>query len=452
MTHQGSAELLGTEKITKLLFNYSVPAIVATAASSVYNIIDRIFIGHGVGPLAIAGLALTLPLMNLVASFGALVGIGSSTMVSIRLGQRDRQKAIRTLGTAVMMNVVLGLVVAILALIFLDPILYVLGASQLTLPYAKEFMQIILIGNVFTHLYLGMNSIMRSSGYPHKAMITTLLTVVMNLMLAPLFIFVFNWGIRGAALATVISQIIGCIWVLFHFLKPQSSVRFLPGYFNLEKKIVSDIVSIGIANFLMLISGSIVVILINRSLEEYGGDFAIGAFGIINSISNLIMMIVIGFNQGMQPIVGYSFGAKNIARVKQAFKYTLIAGTCVTTLGFLVCQIFPHQLASAFTKNTELIKLAVQGMHIVFILFPIVGFQMVTTSFFQSIGRARVSIILSLSRQILFLAPLTLILPRIFNLTGVWTSMPAADFIAFLLTLLVLRYHLKSLEKPKFVR
>jgi putative MATE family efflux protein len=450
---RGNANDLGVEKVGKLLLQYSLPAITATAAASLYNIIDRIFIGQGVGPLAISGLALTFPLMNITAAFGSMVGVGASAMVSIRLGQHDRKGATKILGNAVMLNIIFGIIIGLITLIFLEPILYALGASKDTIPYAKEFMQVILIGNVFAHLYLGLNNIIRASGYPGKAMVITLVTVAVNLVLAPIFIFVFKWGIRGAALATVFAQFIGTINAVWHFTKLDSFVRFLPGYMKLKKKIIGEIVSIGLPNFIMLIFGSLVISIFNLSLRKYGGDFAIGAFGIIASIANLAAMVVIGFNQGMQPIVGYNYGAKQIPRAIRAFKLTVFAATCVTTFMFLLAELFPRFIASAFTNNEELLDLAVMGMRLNLLLFPIVGFQIVTASFFQSIGKAKFSIFLSLSRQVLFLIPALFILPHFWQLKGVWLAGPVADFASSLLTLFVLRWQLNKLhnEFPAFV-
>lgn len=443
---KGNTNDLGVETLGKLLIRYSIPAIVATSAASLYNIIDRIFIGQGVGPLAISGLALTFPLMNILAAFGAMVGVGASSMVSIRLGQHDRKGATLILGNAVMLNLIMGLVVGLGTLVFLDPILYALGASKDTLPYAKEFMQILLIGNVLTHLYYGLNNIMRASGYPGKAMVTTLITVGVNLILAPIFIFVFNWGIRGAALATVLAQMIGTTSAVHHFTQTKSFLHFLPGYFKLKMAIIKDIISIGMSSFLMLIAASVVVSIMNLSLRKHGGDYAIGAYGIINSIANLVVMVVIGFNQGMQPIVGYNFGAHQIPRVIRTFKLTLFAGTCVVCFGFIVAEIFPALIASAFTSNDELIDLATTGMRLNLIMFPIVGFQVVTSNFFQSIGKAKVSIFLTLTRQVLFLIPALLILPLFFGLNGVWLSAPLADFTASLLTFFVLKWQVKKLK------
>jgi len=447
---KGSADDLRNEKLGKLLLSYSLPAIIATSAASLYNITDRIFIGQGVGPLAISGLALTFPLMNITAAFGAMVGVGASAMVSIRLGQHDRRGATQILGNAVMLNIILGISVGLIALIFLEPLLYALGASIDTFPYAREYMQVVLAGNVFTHLYLGMNNIMRASGYPSKAMVTTLITVGVNLILDPFFIFVLDWGIRGAAIATVLSQIAGTITVVVHFVKGKSFVHFLPGYMKLKKLIIGDIISIGMSNFLMLIAGSIVITLINISLGIYGGDLAVGAFGIVYSITNLAAMVVVGLNQGMQPIVGYNYGALKTERVLKAFKMTVFAATAVTSFMFLFAEIFPGMIARAFTKSPDLIGLTVRGMRLNLMVFPIVGFQMVTSSFFQSIGKARFSIFLSLTRQVLFLIPALLILPRFLGLDGVWLGGPVSDFSSSLLTLFVLKWQIGILKKRQF--
>ncbi len=441
-----STSNLGVEKIGKLLLQYSVPAIVATAAASIYNIIDRIFIGQGVGALAISGLAITFPLMNITAAFGAMVGVGASSMVSIRLGQNNKQSATQILGNALMLNVILGIAVSIITLIFLDPILFALGASDNTLSYAKEFMEIILLGNVFCQVYLGLNSIMRASGYPTKAMITSLVTVVINAILAPLFIFVFKWGIRGAALATVCAQIAGSLLVILHFTRRNSFLRFLPGCLKLKIEIIKDIISIGMSNFLMLIAGSAVISIINLSLSKYGGDYAVGAYGIINSIGNLGVMIVIGFNQGMQPIVGYNYGACNIARVIRAFRLTILFATCVTSCLFLLAEIFPSAIASAFTTDNKLIELTTIGMRLNLLMFSIVGFQMVTSNFFQSIGKAKISIFLSVSRQVLFLIPALLILPHFLGLNGVWLGSPTADITSSILTFIVLKWQIKKIK------
>jgi putative MATE family efflux protein len=435
----GVSGTLGRAGIGKLLAQYSLPAIIGNSAASLYNIVDRVFIGHGVGPMAISGLALTLPLMNLAAAFGAMVGVGGSALVSIRLGEQRKGEAQAILGNTVFLNLALGSAFSVLALIFLDQVLFVMGASPRTLPYAREFMQIILAGNIFTHLYLGLNNVMRASGYPRKAMLTTLLTVGINIVLAPLFIFVFGWGIRGAAMATVCAQAAGAVRSVLHFIRKDSCVRFCPGCFRPDPKIIRDIISVGMSNFAMLFCSSFVAVAYNMQLARHGSDYAIGAFGIVNSLANLSVMVAAGLNQGMQPIAGYNFGARRFDRVTRVFRLAVMAATCITTLGFVMGEVFPQVVARAFTNDRELIGQSVIGLRYTFAVFPLVGFQMVTSSFFQSIGKAWISMLLSLSRQALFLIPCLLILPGFFGLGGVWLSGPAADFTASLVTLVLLK-------------
>ncbi|HNY42880.1 MAG TPA: MATE family efflux transporter, partial [Bryobacteraceae bacterium] len=335
------ATTLGTGKVGRLLLEYSFPAIIGNSAASLYNVIDRIFIGHGVGPMAISGLALTFPMMNLAAAFGALVGAGAAALVSIRLGQRNRQEANVILGNTVFLNLVLSTAFSVVCLVFLDNALFAMGASSQTLPYARQFMQIILAGNVFTHLYLGLNNVMRASGYPRKAMFTTLLTVGVNVVLAPLFIFVFGWGIRGAAFATVCAQVVGTVRSVLHFAQKDSIVHFYPGCLKPNLRIIKDIFSIGMSNFVMLSCASFVSVAYNLRLARFGGDYAIGAFGIVNSIASLVIMIAAGLNLGMQPIAGYNFGARKFDRVERVFRLAVICSTLVTTLGFILAEVFP---------------------------------------------------------------------------------------------------------------
>jgi len=444
---KNNKDSLATEPINVLFWSYCIPAIIATTASSLYNIIDRIFIGNWVGPLAISGLALTFPIMNLAAAFGTLVGAGASARVSILLGEGRREEAIKTLGNALLMNILIGISFSIIGLIFLDPILYLFGASEDTIPYARDFMQIILMGNAVTHIFFGLNSIMRASGYPTKAMISTLLTVTINVILAPLFIYHFHWGIRGAALATVLSQTVGMIWVLAHFIHKKSIIHFLPTCFKLVHNIIVDIFSIGMSPFLIHVASCIVAIVMNYQLGKFGGDLSIGAFGIINSVVGLVMMIVFGFAQGMQPVVGYNWGAKKINRVVNTFMKTILYASLITTLGFLVSMFAPHQIALAFNNDEQLVKLTVNGIRLYMIAFPIVGFQMVTSYFFQSIGKVRISIWLSLSRQVLCLTPLLFILPLFWQLNGVWLAPAISDLISSLITGGVLLHFYLKLRK-----
>ncbi|MDH6359257.1 MATE family efflux transporter [Parabacteroides sp. PF5-9] len=444
MAKQNSPLVLGTEKISKLLMQYAVPAIIAMTASSLYNIADSVFIGHGVGALAISGLALTFPLMNLAAAFGSLVGVGASTLVSVKLGQKDYVGAKNVLGNVLVLNVVLGIAFSIVCLAFLDPILYFFGASENTIDYARDYMVIILFGNVITHMYLGLNAVLRSSGYPQMAMYATLASVVINVLLNPIFIFWWGWGIKGAAWATVISQVISLTWQVIHFSNPKQLLHFQKGIYRLRKELVKGILYIGLSPFLMNICSSLIIILINRGLMRYGGDMAIGAYGIVNRITFLFIMVIMGFNQGMQPIAGFNFGARHYNRVTEVTKLTMKWATGVATFGFVLCQFFPSLMVQMFTTDQELIDAAVYGLHIVFAVFPIVGFQMVATNFFLSIGMSKKAIFLSLTRQLLFLVPCLIILPRIWGVFGVWVSIPVADLIATIVTAVVLIHQFRQ--------
>lgn len=441
---------LGADSIARLLVHYSLPAIVGMTATSLYNVVDRIFIGNGVGPLAIAGLALTMPIMNLTAAFGAMIGAGASTTVSIRLGQQRHQDAVHTLGNTLVLNFIIGFGITFFGLVFLEPILILFGASPATLPFAKDFMQIILLANLFNHNFIGLNNVMRASGYPKKAMWSSILTVLVNIGLAPVFIFAFGWGIRGAALATALAQLVGFVWVMFHFMNPSSFLHFQKGTFRLKKRIVKDIISIGLSPFLIHTTASLVAVVINVSLGYYGGtdgDLAIGAYGIINSIILLFLMIVMGLNMGMQPIAGYNFGAQKMDRVVHVYKLTMIAASIVTIVGFLLAMLFPTSIVGLFTDHAPLRDLSASAMRIAMIVFPIVGFQMVTTNFFQSIGKVRLSIFLSLSRQLIFLIPGLILFPRMWGLTGVWIAIPFGDFCASLVTLFVILKQYKQLVR-----
>jgi putative MATE family efflux protein len=444
MSVHGTIDDLEAGAIGRLLLRYSIPAIVGMTAFSLYNIIDRIFIGQGVGASAISGLAITLPIMNLAVAFGAMVGVGASVTISIRLGEKNNADATLVLGNAVLLNIVISIAFSIVVLGFLDGILRAFGASSETLPYARQFLQIILAANIVTHVYMGLNNIMRASGYPRKAMAATLLTIGINIVLAPLLIFVFKWGIRGAATATVCSQVIGMVWVLLHFAGRRSCVRFERGCLKPRARIIKDIISIGMSAFLMNVCLCLIMSIINLRLVKYGGDFAVGAFGIINSILMFFAMVVLGLTQGMQPIAGYNFGANRKDRVGEVFRYTVVAASCVTFAGFLLGECIPGPISRAFTTSRDLIDLSTTGMRIVLAMFPLVGFQMVTANLFQSIGKAQISIFLSLSRQVLFLIPALFILSRIFGLNGVWAAMPASDLAATVLTFIVLKNQMKK--------
>ena len=438
MAKTGTPTELGTQPIGKLLLQYAIPAIIAMTASSLYNMVDSIFIGHGVGPLAISGLAITFPLMNLAAAFGSLVGVGASTLVSVKLGQKDYATAQNILGNVVTLNFIIGIGFSILTLLFLDPILYFFGASPDTISYARDYMVIILLGNVITHMYLGLNALLRASGHPQKAMTATITTVIINTILDPIFIYLFHWGIQGAAIATILAQIISLVWQFKTFTNKNELLHLRRGIYKLRGTIVKNTIAIGMSPFLMNLAACFIVIVINQGLKRYGGDLSIGAFGIVNRLVFIFVMIVMGLNQGMQPIAGYNFGAKLYGRVNKVLRLTIIYATAVTTFGFLVGMLVPDLVVGIFTSDAELTELSVTGLRITVMFFPIIGFQMVTSNFFQSIGMAGKAIFLSLTRQMLILLPCLLVLPQFFGVAGVWYSMPVSDLLASLIALVML--------------
>lgn len=447
MTTKATATELGTERIGKLLTQYAIPAIIAMTAASLYNMVDSIFIGHGVGPMAISGLAITFPFMNLAAAFGSLVGVGASTLISVKLGQKDYTTAQQILGNVVSLNLIIGILFSVVTLAFLDPILYFFGASEATLPYARDYMVTILLGNVITHMYLGLNSVLRSAGHPQKAMLATILTVVVNTILDPLFIYGFDMGIRGAAVATILAQVISLAWLVKIFGNKNELLHFCKGIYRLKRILVENIIGIGLAPFFMNLASCMIIILINKGLKEYDSDLAIGAFGISNRIVFLFVMIVMGLNQGMQPIAGYNYGAQQYHRVNQVMKLTVIAATIVTTTGFLVGVLVPELAVSAFTNYDRLIELSARGLRITVLFFPIIGFQMVTSNFFQSIGMAKKAIILSLSRQVLILIPCLFILPLFWGADGIWYSMPVSDALASIIAAIMLYSQFKRFKQ-----
>ncbi|MEI3530920.1 MAG: MATE family efflux transporter [Bacteroidaceae bacterium] len=437
---------LSQKLVFSLLLQYAIPAIVAMVASSLYNIVDGIFIGQGVGAGAIMGLAITMPIMNLSAAFGAMVGVGGSTLLSVKLGEKDYNFAAKILGNVITLNCIIGIGLGAVMLLFLDPILRFFGASDYTIPYARDFMVIVLIGNVFTHLFLGLNAMLRSSGKPKKAMKATIMTVIINIALAPLFIFVLHLGIRGAALATILSQLIVLLWQFKLFSNPDELIHLRRDTYRLERRIVTGSLSIGLSPFLINLCACIVVIIINKQLVSYGGDVAVGAYGIANRMMFFFVMVVIGINQGMQPIAGFNFGAKHYTRLNQVLKYAITIATGIWIVGFIVCVLLATPVASAFTNDEELLKEAAHALRVMNLVVPIIGFQMITIGFFQSIGKAGISIFLSLTRQLLFLVPLLLILPNFFGLEGIWYSVPIADGTAAITAAIVLIYHMRKFK------
>ena len=440
---------LGTEKIGKLLKQYALPAIIAMVASSLYNMVDSIFIGQGMGPLAISGLAITFPLMNLSTAFGTLVGAGAATMLSVLLGQQHYKAANKILGNVVSLNIIIGLLFMAVSLIYIDPILYFFGASENTLPYAKEYITIILYGNIITHLYFGLNAAMRSTGNPKKAMGLTIFTVVFNTILDPIFIFVLDMGIAGAAWATVIAQTVAMILVMTHFSNRSRAIHFSKGIIRLHWKVAKTSLIVGMGPFLMNAAACIVTLFINQQLRDYSGDLGIGAYGICNRFIFMFVMICMGLNQGMQPIAGYNYGARQYSRVREVFWKTARLATYVTTICFIIGVFIPKAAVGIFTHDQELTEIAANALRVLTFVFPIVGFQIIGTNFFQSLGIVKKSIFLSLSRQLLFLLPALYILPLFLGTEGVWYSFMVSDILAASLTAVLIRQTFKKFNKLK---
>lgn len=431
-----STDILGKQTIGQLLWQYSLPAIIASLATSLYNIVDSIFIGRGVGAMAITGLAITFPLMNLVVAFCVLVAVGGATISSIFLGQRNVAKAAMTVGNVTILCLIHAVIIMTVGLVWLDPILYFFGATDQTVPYAREFMYIILAGTPISYVFLGLNNLMRATGYPRKAMISALLSVAVNVVAAPIFIFVFEWGIAGAALATVLGQLAAFIWVLAHFISPKSEIHFTRKAWNIDWSIVRKVYAIGTSPFLMNCCACLVVVFINKALLDSAGadgNLAVGAYGIINRTSMFFVMIIFGITQGMQPILGYNYGAASWQRVRETLMKGIWIATAVSLVGWLLTEIFPDTISNMFTTDKSMIAIARDGFRIFFLFYPFVGSQIVIQNYFQSIGMPKLSIFLSLTRQLIFLLPLLCLLPPHYGVDGVWIAMCSSDFIAFAL-------------------
>ena len=439
---------LETKKISTLLKEYAVPGIIAMTASSLYNMVDSIYIGHikDVGALAISGLAVTFPIMNLGTAIGTLVGVGASTLVSMLLGQKNYVTANKVLPNVVTLNVVLGALFSLLVLLFLKPVLFFFGASEAIYPFARDYMIIILAGFIVTHLYFALNSLIRATGNPKLAMGLTLFTVISNAILDPVFIFGFGLGVKGAALATVLCQTMSLAYSLVYFSSGRNVIHFGKRIFGFSAKIARTSLGIGLGPFLMNVAACLVTMFVNQQLRNYGGDLAIGAYGIINRISFLFLMVVMGLNQGMQPIASYNYGAGKGLRVKAVYRLTVAWATAVCIFGFIICELFPGVAVSAFTNDPELKGIATHGMRIMNCMFPILGFQIVSTNLFQCLGMVKKSVFLSLSRQLIFLLPALYLLPLFFGIEGVWASYPVSDLIAFIFTLILIIRLIRQLE------
>ena len=449
MLKTASIEELENKKINKLLWQYALPAIIGMLVNALYNIIDRIYIGHGpnLGDHAIGGLGIVLPIMNLTAAVGMLVGAGSASRISICLGRGDKETAEKIIGNSFLMTLFFTGTLITFLFIFLDPILMRIGATEETFPYAKEFLLYYLPGNIFLTMCFNFNSMMRASGYPTKAMYTMLIGVVANIIIAPIFIFVLEWGIKGAAIATIISMFIGLCFVMHHFMNQNSMLRLRKKNIIVDTKIAWSIASIGMSPFFIQVAASIVVFVINNRLKTYGGNIAIEAFAIANTLIMIIIMIMIGLTQGMQPIVGYNYGAKRIRRVKETLNYTIKVGIIIGFVGLGIGMILPDLIVQPFSPSSPLAAESAKALRIVTVMLPLVGFQIVVTNFFQCIGMAAKSIFLSLTRQFLMLIPALLILPRFFGLDGVWLSLPVADFLATVLTTALFIWQINKFKK-----
>ena len=431
---------LGTAPVHKLLWKYALPAIIAMTATSLYNIVDSIYIGHGCGALALGALTVAKPFMDICAAFGSLVGVGASSLLAIYLGEKDYERANRVLGNVIVMNILLSSIVMVVGLIWLDPILMAFGASEDTLLYAHEYMEIILYGNILTHIYFGLNAMLRSAGHPRFSMAATIVAVTVNIILDPIFIFGLDMGVRGAALATVISQAVAVVWQLTKFMDKGELVRFHRGIWRLNKHITFRALAIGMSPFLYNIAHCFVVIIINNQLKAFGGDMAIASYGVINRLTFVFAMIVMGLNQGMQPIAGYNYGAKHYDRMLKSFYLTCLYATGVMAIVFILGECFPELITKMFTHDPLLIDLTVRPMRIICSTMLIIGFQMVTGNLFTSIGKAGKAIFLSLTRQVIYLIPFALMLPRVFMdpLDGVWWSIPVSDTLSAVTAVIVL--------------
>lgn len=438
---------LGTKPVGKLLMQYALPAIAAMTAASLYNMTDSIFIGQGCGALAISGLAITFPLQNLAAAFGAGVGVGASTCISVKLGQKDYTTAERVFGNAFTLNVIIGVAFSIITLMFLNPILRFFGASDATLPYAREYMVITLAGNAISHMFFGMNAILRAASKPRSAMMASIVTVVLNAILSPIFIWPLHMGIGGAALATIISQATVLAWQCRIFSNPQCIVHFKRGIYRPVAHIIKNIIAIGMSPFAMNVCSCIIIIFINNALMRHGGGMAVGAFGITNKIAFIFIMINMGMNQGMFPIAGYNYGARNYDRLLRVLRYTFVVAICIATVGFIIAQTLPYECARLFTTDENLIRISERAIRINMMVFPVVGAQMVCTGFFQSIGKAKISMLLSLSRQLLFFLPLLIVLPNFYDVDGVWMAQPISDMISAIVAVVLLLNYIKRFKQ-----
>lgn len=434
-----SQKRLGEMNVGKLILEFSIPAIIGMLVNTLYNIIDRIFIGHieGIGNLAMAGVGVTMPLMFIIMAFGMLIGIGTATKVSIKLGQHDKEAAEKHLGNAFTLIIIISIFLTVFGLIFANPILKAFGASENIIGYGEQFIQVIFIGCIFNMISFGLNHSIRSDGSPKIAMATMLISAIINTILDPIFIFGFGLGVRGGALGTVVAQIVSTIWILYYFTKGSSILKIRRKNLKLDKEVVLSICAIGISPFSMQIAQSAVQVVSNNSLQTYGGDIAISGMTIINSLAMIFLMPIFGLNQGLQPIIGYNFGAKKYDRVKQAVKYGIITATIIVTTGFVIIEVFAEKLTMIFNNDPALIEVTSHGMRIFLCILPLIGGQIIVTNYFQSTGKVKISMFLSLLRQVIILIPCLLIIPMFKGLDGVWIAGATSDILSVIITLIV---------------
>ncbi|MGL6105876.1 MATE family efflux transporter [Romboutsia sp.] len=443
---ENNQQILGTEPVGKLLLKYSLPAIVGMMVNGLYNVVDRIFIGNipGVGPLAITGLGVTMPIMTIILAFGMLIGIGTSTNISIKLGQGKRDEAEKLIGNAITLIIGIGLIITVIGLVFGDQILQLFGASEGSLQYAKAYINIILLGSIFNLIGFSFNHIIRGDGNPKLSATIMVVGCIANIILDAIFIFGFNMGIQGAALATITSQFITAIWGLSYYLKGKSNLKFKKSNLKLDKSLIMAIVAIGSAPFAMQIAASCVQIICNNSLRTYGGDLAIGAMATINSIIMMVGMPVIGISQGAQPIVGFNYGCQKYDRAEKTLKLCIVYATLGLSVGWLIVQVFPVQLVSMFNSDAELVSISVDGIRKYLSMMPLIGISMIGSNYIQSIGKAKQAMFLSLLRQVILLVPMMLFLPKYFGLNGVWFAQPIADIVSCVVTTILIIREVKS--------
>ena len=442
-------QILGTEPIGKLLLRYSLPAIIGMMVNGLYNVVDRIFIGNmpGVGPLAITGLGVTMPVMTIILAFGMLIGIGTATNISIKLGQGKKDEAEKLIGNSITLAVIVGLIIMVVGLIFGDQILQLFGASADSLEYAKAYINIILLGTVFNMIGFIFNSTIRGDGNPKLSATIMVVGCVLNIILDAVFIFVLGIGIKGAALATIIAQFTTAVWGLSYYTKGKSNLKLKKANLKLDKSLVSIIIAIGAAPFAMQLAASGVQVISNNALRTYGGDLAIGAMATINSIIMMVGMPIVGISQGAQPIIGFNYGCKKYDRVEKTLKLATIAATIGLTIGWAVVQLYPESIVSMFNSNAELVKISVDGIRKYLFMMPLIGMSMIGSNYIQSIGNAKQSMFLGLLRQVILLVPMMLILPKFLGLDGVWFSQPVADVISFIITFILVSREVKSHKK-----